>query len=129
MTVSFKYDEVMKYLAGIGQPVLYQSPVGYVGNGTFVLSPDQRNNLKEQVRSQAISNATFKSNITASSMIVFTTFLDESTTTTDGPADDGFSFFQDPSGKEFRMFKGNVPAAAIPSGAMEQMLSFPKTEL
>jgi hypothetical protein len=129
MTVSFKYDEVMKYLATIGQPVLYQSPVGFVGNGTFVLTPEQRDNLKEQVRTQAISNAAFKSNITTSSMILFTTFLDHNTVRADGPTDDGFNFFQDPTGKEFRMFKGNVPVAVIPSGAIEQMLNFPKAEL
>ena len=122
MSVSFKYEEVMKYLAVIGQPLLYKSPYGYTGNGIFVLTPEERLALKEQIRSQAISNATFKSNITTPSAIIFTTFLDQSS------KDAQFTFFQDPAGKEFRMFLQNVPVAIIPSGAVEQMLNFPKAE-
>jgi hypothetical protein len=123
MSVSFKYEEVMKYLAGIGQPLIYKSPYGYTGNGVFVLGDEERKNLTDQIRAQSSSNETFKANIAAPSMVILGSFLDP------GNKKDEFSLFQEPSAKEFRIFLQNLPVATIPTGAVEQMLSFPKTEL
>lgn len=123
MSVSFKYEEAMKYLTGIGQPLLYKDKSGYVGGGTFVLNNDERTFLQDRMRSEVVSNTTFKSNVAVSSMIAFTSFLDKS------DKESSYTLFQDPSGKELRMFRQNIPVAVIPTGAVEQMLSFPKTNV
>lgn len=123
MTVSFKYDEVMKYLTGIGQTLLYNSAYGYVGNATFVLHPVERKYLIEQVRGQAINNPAFKSKIVVTSMVGFASFLDQQ------DKDAEYSLFQDASAKEFRLYKQNFQVATIPTTAVEQLVGAVQTEL